>query len=1284
MPTFDEPPARTIVTHRYRRFPVATLLIFLHMPTFLLTADVSAGDDARQLEIKSVDAMPFFRRPRTGEPLCQDARIVIACPGAGLRAKLEIHPEGMPARQEDLDRLKPGENARTIQIPDLPSPTTIRFQLLTEDELAPLAELKVNWKPSRKWKVYCVPYSHEDLGYRVYPHQMRRNVQDYNVELALRFCRETDAWDDDDRFRWTLEHGASLYTYLQTHTPQEVAELVRRIAEGRIDIAANHSTPMTENCSYEVLTRLFYHPNRYLVDWLGIAPRKTMMLDDVTGITWPVALCAKEAGIPFGYFGRNRMQDGFQPAGRDPFFWQPADGDTAGRFLVEVEPYGSQVCEDTMRALLEYRDKQADYPYDVALLAQSSDFAAASTQAAGFVRDWNAKWAYPHLVSATATMYFEAIAKQSRDTARSFAKDSPHAWADECSGHCAARGEARKLEYEVPAAEKLATITTALCGRGYPWLDLWQAYNRLLDFDEHTMGVPGDYHSTWVSQSEYAQYYETENVEKEANVCEARTACDRVMDGALGKLESLIATDADQTVMVVNSLNWNRSDLVRLKISGLPPHFRLVDVASGETVEHEEAAPGEVLFWAANVPSLGYKCFRVEPAPSGTTGAEADAVVAGTTTLENRYYKLLFDEATGGIRSIFDKELNRELVDAQADQRFNEYLYKRVVEQANADGKWLKPTSARLSGKNGRITGTMTATVHAEGCRNIRQTVILYDRIKRIDFVQDLDKAPSGMNLVDYGAAGGRSVIVGKEGVLYSLPFAIPNFRIRHELAGGVAEPFVGQFPGSTSSYHAIQHWTDLFNDQYGVTLATIEAPLVEYGRPFAHASFSPDQSHMCVEERNEYPDNSHVYMYLMNNMSNGGACIDQSGTKTFQWSIRSHQGDWKQGQAAAFGWEYSHPLTARLITGRHPGILPRDACSFVRTDKSNVVLSCLKAAEANGSGLILRFHELLGEETTVRATLSFLAVSAVVESANETTLLEDDLPVPVQSGPPAEVTFSIRPLGVKTIRVKAAGTTLPSQVAGLAARAAADTQVDLAWHGPSTREPISHYRVYRSDSPDFSTGLSTLVGQATEPRYEDRPKVHGGGWPRHRVDPDTIYYYRVAAVDRWNREGPASETIRVKTLASSEKSLPPGQVQALRVIYVSPLSPDNYFNLIFYTNAESNIKAYEVYRGTQPGFEPASSNLVGTVDMTAPLKTRNREGAVEFSRTLYTHQMFQDKAVEPGRTYYYRVCAVDFADNRGAFSHEASGHIEPKAPGPADAAKPPPAGTAIEGLDNK
>ena len=46
-----------------------------------------------------------------------------------------------------------------------------------------------------------------------------------------------------------------------------------------------------------------------------------------------------------------------------------------------------------------------------------------------------------------------------------------------------------------------------------------------------------------------------------------------------------------------------------------------------------------------------------------------------------------------------------------------------------------------------------------------------------------------------------------------------------------------------------------------------------------------------------------------------------------------------------------------------------------------------------------------------------------------------------------------------------------------------------------------------------------------------------------------------------------------------------------------------------------------------------------------------------------YDHMMYLDESVQPMTTYYYRVCAVDVAGQRGEFSHEVAATTKEAAP---------------------
>ena len=504
----------------------------------------------------------------------------------------------------------------------------------------------------------------------------------------------------------------------------------------------------------------------------------------------------------------------------------------------------------------------------------------------------------------------------------------------------------------------------------------------------------------------------------------------------------------------------------------------------------------------------------------------------------------------------------------------------------------------------------------------------------------DLVKSPSGRTCRISNAS-----VLNKESVYVALPFGIPEFRFHHELPGAVVEPIRDQFNGSCTAYYAARHFADVANDRFGVTVSCPDSSLFEYGHP--RSCLIPGGRESQFERVMEYPANSRMYLYLMDNMFDVNIRWDQQGPVRFAWSIRSHAGGWQAGKADQFGWDVLNPLIARVVTGKKKGALP-PASSFVRIDKPNIVCSTIKPAEANGSGLIARFNETQGAATTATVALPFLGR---ITAATETDLLENDRPVPLPVRHGNEVTFSLRPFGVKTIRLAAAPNSPLPVLSSFKIKPCSDMQVEVSWAAdPHAAKRISHYNVYRGSQPDFQPSLLNLVARPAAASFVDQPQLCYGGWINNRLEPATTYYYRVAAVDRWNNEGPLSAPFAATTLKSSQKNMVPLRVEGLRAILVSPISPHNFVNLLFRTSCESDVRQYEIHRSTKAGFEPDASTRIGVADADAVVKGSTVYGHVPIDHRQgdYDHMMFQDDAVQPATTYYYRVCAVDTAGQRG------------------------------------
>src|SRR5262249_28813940 len=77
-----------------------------------------------------------------------------------------------------------------------------------------------------------------------------------------------------------------------------------------------------------------------------------------------------------------------------------------------------------------------------------------------------------------------------------------------------------------------------------------------------------------------------------------------------------------------------------------------------------------VEFVARDVPAVGYKTYSLKPGPNASP-ASGEKV----TTLESKYYRIEIDPGSGAVKSIYDQELKKELVDTKSPYRFGQYLY---------------------------------------------------------------------------------------------------------------------------------------------------------------------------------------------------------------------------------------------------------------------------------------------------------------------------------------------------------------------------------------------------------------------------------------------------------------------------------------------------------------------------------------------------------------------------------------------------------------------------------
>jgi len=77
-----------------------------------------------------------------------------------------------------------------------------------------------------------------------------------------------------------------------------------------------------------------------------------------------------------------------------------------------------------------------------------------------------------------------------------------------------------------------------------------------------------------------------------------------------------------------------------------------------------------------------------------------------------------------------------------------------------------------------------------------------------------------------------------------------------------------------------------------------------------------------------------------------------------------------------------------------------------------------------------------------------------------------------------------------------------------------------LQW-GQNTESDLSHYELYRGDTPDFEINETTFLAKVQPGPYVVVPFEDKG------LKPHTAYYYRVRAVDRDGHKGQPSQVCR-------------------------------------------------------------------------------------------------------------------------------------------------------------
>ncbi|WP_297594935.1 NEW3 domain-containing protein [Mycobacterium sp.] len=458
----------------------------------------------------------------------------------------------------------------------------------------------------------------------------------------------------EPEYKFVLAEVDYLKPYWDTR-PEDRADLRRFIAQGRVEVmGGTYNEPNTNLTSPETTIRNLVHGMGFQRHILGADPATAWQLD-VFGHDPQFPGLAADAGLtssswargPHHQWGPMHSDGGLggmqfcsefewiSPSGRGLLtHYMPAHY-SAGWWMDSATSLGE--AEDATYELFDQLKKVA-LTRNV-LLPVGTDYTPPNTWVTAIHRDWAARYTWPRFVCALPREFFAAVRAElaQRECAPSpQTRDMNPIYTGKDVSYIDTKQANRAAENTVLAAERFAVFAALTAGVDYPHAALAKAWVQLA-YGAHHDAITGS-ESDQVYLDLLTGWRDAWELGREAR------------DNSLALLSGAI----DGDVIVWNSLTQERTDIVTARVD--PPlraGARVLDADGAELpalVEHDGSS---VTWLARDVPSLGWRAYRLAPADKAdrATGWEP----APGSLIANEHYRIEVDAARGGaVASLID------------------------------------------------------------------------------------------------------------------------------------------------------------------------------------------------------------------------------------------------------------------------------------------------------------------------------------------------------------------------------------------------------------------------------------------------------------------------------------------------------------------------------------------------------------------------------------------------------------------------------------------------------
>ncbi len=856
--------------------------------------------------------------------------------------------------------------------------------------------IKATLVAQRKWTIFVVPHTHLDVGYTDY----QGKVAETQARVLTQAANLIHEYPD---FRFSMDGSWNLEQFLNTRPEAKQKEILDLIRSGKMAMPVQYCNLLTGYASLETLYQSLYESKRLSIRY-GL-PFEYANITDVptysgsypsvlaaSGVKYLVAASNNDRAPVFYYDHWNE---------KSPFWWEGPDGNKVlfwySRHYMQVQtlfglPPQLEAVRESLPIYLQAYSGPA-YKPDVALIfgtqVENTDLFPSTATFAG---DWNKAYAFPKLNYTTFPDFFHYVEMHNAKDLPTVKGDGGGYWEDGIGSDAYFATEDRQNQNRVLSAEVLSSVTHSVDPNLNPPNDAFASiWRNIILFAEHT----------WLSYNSVSQPDHDESVKqlrvKDGRADSASLEIEDVMNRSLSQLADLIHIP-ENTLVVFNSLNWQRDAIVE---ADLFEHPKLVDLATQKEVPLEILYQRQnflhVRFLAKDVPSVGYKCFSIS---YGETGP-AEPVRTNDSVVENSFYRVTLDPESGAVKSIFDKQLQREIVDSGSPYRFGQYLY---VTGGDGDTQIVNPFPALPPGQltvhpssHGKVLGvenlpwgqSIRLSSSNVNTPSIETEILLFTDQKKIEFRFRIHK--------DYTN--------DKEAVYISFPVAATNPEFHFATQQDWVNPARNLMKGGSLEWFNVQQWMAVGDPNLVVGIVPVDTPLASFG--------DINRGKWPGEFK---PASGTIFSYAMNNYWHTNYRAGQSGDFVFRYAVTSGS-RLDGGGLTHLGFDEMRPAEVNYVVsqdkaGNPARPLAATGTSFVAIGGHDVALVTWKKAQ-DGKGTIMRLQETAGQaaETTI------VLPQAALRSAQLCSGVEDNLrSVAVANG---VIHLTFKPFEVLTVRIE-------------------------------------------------------------------------------------------------------------------------------------------------------------------------------------------------------------------------------------------------------------------------